>query len=112
MGNVLTNSEGAVRPEDDLALALPQARHLHLKDMARQGESWSYRAIGEGELDYDSILRQVATRPELPVCVELPLRQMRARHAAPVRAAAAPAREEVRGMVARSVRRVREGLGE
>ena len=51
-GNVLTNGEGAVRPEADLPGALPLARHLHLRDMAARDGAWVYTAIGQGELDY------------------------------------------------------------
>ena len=110
VGNALTNSEGAVRPEVDMADALPLARHLHLKDMRAHDGVWSYTALGEGDLDYDTILAQVAAYPELPVCVELPLRQVRRQHASPVRADAAPALDTVREAVERSVRRVRAGL--
>ena len=111
-GNALTNSEGAVRPESDIAAALPLARHLHLKDMTLDGGRWRYAAVGTGDLDYATLFAHVAARPELPLCVELPLRQVRLRHTAPVRDDAVPPLAAVREAVTESVRRVRAGLGE
>ena len=109
VGNALTNSEGAVRPEQDLPSALPLARHLHLKDMTAADGAWVYTAIGQGALDYRAILAQVATRPNVPVCVELPLRQIRKQGAAPVRGEV-PTLDFVRAAVTQSVRYVRGAL--
>ncbi len=110
VGNTLTNSEGATRPEDDLPLALPLARHLHLKDVSRDDRAWRYTALGGGELDYATMLNRLAAWPELPVCIELPLRQVRPRHRAPERAAEPPPLATVREAVGASVRRVRQAL--
>ena len=110
VGNTLTNSEGAVRPEADLLLALPIARHMHLKDMTLRNGAWSYSALGDGDLDYHAILRTLASRPDLPVCVELPMRQVRLAHRPPTRAGELLPIPALRDLVTRSVRRVRSGV--
>ena len=107
VGNALTCSEGGVRPEQDLAVALPLAWHLHLKDMVRQDGRWVYTALGGGAVDYTAVLPQIATRADLPICIELPLRQIRRVGAAPVRGETPPPLSHIRGTLAASVACVR-----
>lgn len=109
VGNTLTNTEGALRPETDLAAALPLARHFHLKDVRRGPGRWEYAALGDGELDYAAILRLVARAPNVPVCIELPFAQVRRFGAAPERSTPPPI-QTVSDAVRRSVALVCEGL--
>ena len=74
-GNVLTNGEGAARPEAEFSAALPACARLHVKDMAQVGDHWVYGAIGDGAIGWRAMLAIVPA--SLPVCVELPLRQVR-----------------------------------
>ena len=78
VGNVLTLSEQAIRPEADIHAALPFCVHAHLKDMRIEGSDWRYVAIGEGVIDYGSIATTLAqVKPAIPVGLELPLRLRR-----------------------------------
>ena len=84
-GNALTCSEGDVRPEIDIDIALPLCCHVHLKDVARVEESWRYTAVGDGEIDYAILKRKLQSFPTLPLTLELPLRLNRHFHKDPVR---------------------------
>ncbi len=75
--NALTCTEGAVRPETEILAALPLSVHLHLKDAILRGDRWEYTALGDGDVDYAPLLAAIATRPDLPVTIELPLRLLR-----------------------------------
>jgi sugar phosphate isomerase/epimerase len=83
-GNTRTHSEGAVRPEDDILHTLPTLCHVHLKDVSQTPTGWRYVAIGEGELGRGRIFKALASRPEIPVAIEIPLRLVRG-FAAPAR---------------------------
>jgi sugar phosphate isomerase/epimerase len=84
--NALTCTEGAVRPEIDVAAALPHAVHVHFKDVIRRQDTWEYVALGAGEIDYDIINAALAALPGIPITIELPLRLRRRFHQDPVRA--------------------------
>ena len=78
VGNVLTLSEQAIRPEVDIHVALPFCVHAHLKDLRIEGPDWRYVAIGDGDVDYVDIATTLArVKPVMPVGLELPLRLLR-----------------------------------
>jgi sugar phosphate isomerase/epimerase len=104
--NALTCTEGAVRPETDIAAALPLCVNLHLKDARRLQDRWAYAPLGEGEIDYDALLAACAGRPDLPMTVELPLRLVRRFHEEPTRDPAVPTVAAVGEAIARSLRRI------
>jgi sugar phosphate isomerase/epimerase len=83
--NALTCTEGDTRPESDIDFALPVSSHIHLKDVVRDADCWRYTAIGEGEIDYVSLLSKLKLRPDIPLTLELPLRLKRKFHHDPVR---------------------------
>ena len=74
--NVFSFSRGTIRPEADLAAAVPYLAHLHIKDLAALPRGgWRFTPIGRGITDYRSILARVASAlPEVPIGLELPLR--------------------------------------
>jgi len=45
-----------LKPEDDLPAALPRAIHCHLKDTAGGHREWNFPAIGEGNVDFKTVL--------------------------------------------------------
>lgn len=47
---------GDVRPEDDLPAALPYLASVHLKDKRGGKGVWDFPALGEGEIDFGSVL--------------------------------------------------------
>ena len=85
VGNVYTYSYEDVRPETDMAAALPWAVHFHLKDIREDGEDWLFCPVGDGVIDYESVLRQLAACPDAPVGLELPLRLYRPGRVDPIR---------------------------
>lgn len=100
-GNVFTYSGGALRPENDIAAALPLVAHLHLKDVAERAQGWFFSALGEGSLDYPALWRRLPR--DLPVGIELPLRLERRRRADPVRGAETVPMPSIRTALRRSL---------
>jgi sugar phosphate isomerase/epimerase len=90
VGNTLTCSEGAIRPEDDIAEALPFCANVHLKTFTRLADRWRPAALGEGEIDSRRINLALAGYSNLPVTIELPLRMIRLFGADPQRQAEPP----------------------
>jgi sugar phosphate isomerase/epimerase len=108
--NALTNSEGEVRPEMDLEAALPASVHMHLKDVTRSATTWSYTAIGDGEIDSAAFIRKLKAHPDMPICLELPLRLQRDFHKDPVREKPILSIDAIRAAIARSRDFVRAAL--
>jgi L-ribulose-5-phosphate 3-epimerase len=61
--NVLINYDtanaefyGGVDPVADLRVALPKLVHCHLKDKRGEGRVWDFPAIGEGHIDFKTVL--------------------------------------------------------
>jgi sugar phosphate isomerase/epimerase len=50
VANVLTYSERALRPEDDLAAAGDALAHLHVKDARATPKGWAYVPLGDGDV--------------------------------------------------------------
>lgn len=71
-GNVFTYSQELLRPEDDIAAALPFLACLHLKDVAIEEDGWRFTALGEGVVATAAVLRRVPA--SVPLTIELPLR--------------------------------------
>jgi sugar phosphate isomerase/epimerase len=107
--NALTCTEGAVRPESDIAAALPHAVHVHLKDVIRRQDTWEYVALGAGEIDYDMINAALEAKPGIPIAIELPLRLRRRFHQDPVRASDLVPLDRIGAAIMQSWRRVSEG---
>jgi L-ribulose-5-phosphate 3-epimerase len=47
---------GGVDPAADLKVALPKLVHCHLKDKRGEGRVWDFPAIGEGHIDFKTVL--------------------------------------------------------
>ena len=61
--NVLINYDtanaefyGGADPVADLKVALPRLVHCHLKDKRGEGRVWDFPAIGEGHIDFKTVL--------------------------------------------------------
>lgn len=104
LGNVFTYSGERLMPEDDLDAALPFAAQVHVKDVLSSAEGWTFTAIGDGAIAYDRIApRLAALAPDLPVCLELPLRLRRPMRRDPVRQTEPIPIEKIRTALRRSV---------
>jgi sugar phosphate isomerase/epimerase len=108
--NALTNSEGSVKPHLDLDDALPASVHMHLKDVIRTGSTWTYTAIGLGEIDSAAFIAKLKPYPQMPICLELPLRLQRDMHKDPVREKPVLALDAIRTAIIQSRDFVRASL--
>lgn len=110
-GNLISHCFEKLRPEDDYKPALPYTAHFHIKDVASDASGWHFTEIGRGDIDYETILKELAVEPDpKPLCLEIPLRVSRARDASPRRAASPVALEEIRRVVSGSLSFVRKAL--
>ena len=85
VGNIFTYNRGERLPEQDITDARDYIAHLHLKDIAADGQDWTFAAIGDGVINFEAIWRSVPD--EVPVAIELPLRLNRPQRKDPVRGA-------------------------
>lgn len=71
-GNIVVCS--AKRPETDFEAVLPWASHFHLKDVSVERQGWRFPAIGDGSIDFRTILgRLKSVAPGIPLGIETPL---------------------------------------
>ena len=69
-GNVIFY--GGVKPEDDIASALPHLAHVHLKDKKGDVKVWDFPPLGMGEIDFPRIFSKLAAaRYPGPISVEI-----------------------------------------
>lgn len=110
-GNLISHCFEKLRPEDDYKPALPYTAHFHIKDVASDASGWHFTEIGRGDIDYDTILKELALEPNPhPLCLEIPLRVSRARDASPRRATSPVALKEIRRVMSGSLRFVQRAL--
>ncbi len=108
--NVLTYSEGRVRPEDDFAAALPAMAHVHFKDVRRTSDGWAYAPLGEGEAALDLLAGKLRGL-SIPVGLELPLRLSRRRGGDPERLGPPLVLPTIRAALRSSLDRARRWMG-
>jgi sugar phosphate isomerase/epimerase len=110
-GNLISHCFEKVHPEEDYRLALPQTGHYHLKDVARKRDGWVFTPIGDGMIDYRTILTALARDPrQLSISLEIPLRLFRAADARPIRSEAPVEISTIREVLKRSIEFVRRAL--
>jgi L-ribulose-5-phosphate 3-epimerase len=69
-GNVIFY--GGVKPEVDIAAALPYLAHVHLKDKKGGVKVWDFPPLGMGEIDFPRIFKTLAdARYTGPISVEI-----------------------------------------
>ena len=108
--NVLTYSEGAKHPANDIGAALPALAHVHLKDARRTADGWAYVALGDGDAGLDAVAAKIAGSGAA-VGIELPLRLDRPANRDPVRLRPPLPLDEIRQTVRRSLDRAVEWFG-
>jgi sugar phosphate isomerase/epimerase len=78
------------RPDADTTAnaiaALADCLHFHVKDVKRDAGEWVFPPLGQGDLDLPAILGAIASRGQLPLSIEIPLRLRRGPDALPIRA--------------------------
>lgn len=85
-GNTFVCNEGTVRPETDFTAVLPWAAQFHIKDVALADDQYSFPAIGDGCINYRTILNDLTAKEvAAPLGLELPLRLSRRKQHRPQR---------------------------
>jgi sugar phosphate isomerase/epimerase len=110
-GNLLSHCFEKIRPEADYKFVRQCAVHYHIKDVASDDAGWYFTEIGQGAIDYRTILKELAVLPEpVPISLEIPLRIRRAPDASPRRAPQPVDLAEIRRVMERSVEFVKKSL--
>ena len=110
-GNLLSHCFEKIRPEDDYTYVRDCAVHYHVKDVASDDSGWYFTEIGQGSIDYQSILKDLAGLSEpVPISLEIPLRIRRASDASPRRAPQPVDLVDIRNVMVGSVNYVRRAL--
>ena len=110
-GNLLSHCFGKLKPEQDYKQVLAQTAHFHIKDAASDDSGWVFTEIGKGAIDYQTILKELATVSDsVPLSLEIPLRITRAPDASPRRAAQPVDLEEIRRVMTGSVNFIKRVL--
>ena len=110
-GNLLSHCFEKIRPETDYKFVRQCAVHYHIKDVASDDAGWYFTEIGQGTIDYRTILKELAALPEpVPLSLEIPLRIWRAPDASPRRASHPVELAEIRRVMKRSVEFVKKAL--
>ena len=110
-GNLLSHCFEKLRPEEDYKFVRESAVHYHIKDVASDDAGWYFTEIGQGTIDYQKILKELAVLSEpVPISLEIPLRIRRAPDASPRRALQPVDLAEIRQVMTSSVDFVKQVL--
>lgn len=110
-GNIISHYFEKIKPEEDFRYAIPQIAHYHIKDVQRRENTWEFTEIGQGMIDYKSILKEVVSDPRpLPLSLEVPLRIVRAKDASPIRDKKPVALDKIREVLTKSMEFVRQTI--
>lgn len=110
--NLLPHLGERLRPEEDFKIALPHAGYFHVKDAAKDANgNWYFPAIGNGNIDFKTILPEIAAYPEpIPLSLELSLRISRLPDATPIRAKKEVPLHTINRALSESLRFLKENL--
>jgi sugar phosphate isomerase/epimerase len=110
-GNLLSHCFEKIRPEEDYKFVRDCAAHYHIKDVASDEAGWYFTEIGEGSIDYQRILKELAALSQpVPLSLEIPLRIRRAPDASPRRASLPVDLAKIRRVMTGSVNFVKQVL--
>jgi sugar phosphate isomerase/epimerase len=110
-GNLLSHCFGKLKPEHDYKQVMAQTAHFHIKDVAEDDSGWYFTEIGQGAIDYQTILKELtAVSDSVPLSLEIPLRVTRAPDASPRRAPQPVDLAEIRRVMTGSVNFVKKVL--
>jgi sugar phosphate isomerase/epimerase len=111
-GNTVSHRPGQIDPAQDTLTALSACAHLHLKDVKSKPDGYFFTPLGQGEVDYRTILQAAKQYPALDLGIELPLRFHRDRFAQPVRRASRVDLTEIENALRQSLTFLNEQLAE
>jgi sugar phosphate isomerase/epimerase len=110
-GNLVSHCFEQVRPESDYKLCKNSTVHYHVKDVKAAKDGWYFPSIGQGDIDYRSILQDLAQdNPVKPISLEIPLRLRRDKNAQPVRSNKKIPLQEIEQVLKSSIQFVRDNL--
>jgi sugar phosphate isomerase/epimerase len=111
-GNTASHLPAGPDPADDAVVALDGCAHMHLKDVRRSADGWRFTSVGRGDVACGRVLAELAKRPALSFCIEMPLRIHRGRDAQPIRRPERVPLAEIESAVEVSLQVVDAALGD
>ncbi|EGA71130.1 putative hydroxypyruvate isomerase [Vibrio sinaloensis DSM 21326] len=89
-------------PGEEAKIALPFCRHFHVKDVKVHDDRFTFPALGQGIIDYNTIIPALAART-IPFSIEKPLRMYRRKDSFPIRGRAPETMDNIIHALAQSV---------
>jgi sugar phosphate isomerase/epimerase len=110
-GNLVSHCLGKIRPELDYLACKKCTVHYHIKDVAKDGGGYHFTPIGQGLIDYRTILHDLADDTvQKPLSLEIPLRLRRDDAAQPIRSIDRIVLDEIESVLQQSLEFVLEVL--
>lgn len=108
-GNLMSQYREDVIPEEDILHIIENTEHLHVKDSRRIDSGWEFPVVGDGDIAFTEIFNNIAPKcMELPLCLEVPVTQVRDVYGVPQSLDNPPSLEEIRVILTRSLTFARE----
>ncbi len=108
-GNLMSQYREDVIPEEDILHVIENTVHLHVKDSRRVESGWEFPAVGDGDINFTPIFKEIAPKcMDLPLCLEVPVTQVRDVYGKPSLTPIAPTIEEINETLKRSLNFARE----
>lgn len=103
-GNLMSQYREDVIPEEDILHIIENTVHLHMKDSRRVESGWEFPAVGDGDIAFTNIFNNVAPKcMDLPLCLEVPVTQVRDVYGVPKTVDVLPTLEDIRHTLSRSL---------
>ena len=111
-GNLMSQYREDVIPEEDILHIIDNTEHLHMKDSRRVESGWEFPAVGDGDIAFTEIFKTIAPKcMNLPLCLEVPVTQVRDVYGVPSSLSVPPTLEQIRETLKRSMKFARELTG-
>lgn len=111
-GNLMSQYREDVIPEEDIMHVLDWTEHLHMKDSRRIDSGWEFPAVGDGDVKFTEIFKTIAPKcMDMPLCLEVPVTQVRDVYGVPKTVDLLPTLEEIRTTLKQSLSFARELTG-
>ena len=103
-GNLMSQYREDVIPQEDILHIIENTVHLHMKDSRRVESGWEFPAVGDGDIAFTEIFKTIAPKcMDLPLCLEVPVTQVRDVYGVPSNVDVPPTLEQIRETLTRSL---------
>lgn len=111
-GNLMSQYREDILPHEDHLHVIEDTVHLHVKDTIRTKNGWSFPAIGDGEIDFETIFTEYDRRDmHLPLCLEVPVTMTRDVYGIPKMAETPPSLSEIANTLSKSLNYIKKVTG-